>query len=57
MGGSYMGLYMGEKPIVSEAKVGDCILITEPSHTGCLAIDREDIPQLIEELKQYERFT
>lgn len=49
-----MGLYMGEKPIVSEAKVGDCILITEPSHTGCLAIDREDIPQLIEELKQYE---
>jgi len=45
---------MIDKPIVSEGKVGDCILITEPSHTGCIAVDEKDIPKLIEELQQYE---
>lgn len=45
---------MTEMPKVSEADISNRIMITTRYHTDCVAVDREDIPQLIEELQKYE---
>jgi hypothetical protein len=44
---------MSENINVTEADVGNRILISTASHSDCVAVDREDIEGLIEELEQY----
>jgi hypothetical protein len=45
---------MNHKPTVKDARVGDRVLISSDKNVDWIAVQKANIPQLIEELQQYE---